>query len=148
VLRAELALIEQEAGAKEAARVLTSTGWWAAWWNHPWGDGEAWFERYYSLLEERCAGFSRTQRDVDWCADAIERSGSFQTPRRHVVEWERTVSVEEWLRDLRSHSYVIDLDPDQRRSLPSACQVVLRWQFGDSMFVPYKTRVWMAGPVG
>ena len=140
--------VEQEAGASEAARVLTSGGWWAAWWNHPWADGEGWFERYYSLLEERCAGFSRDQRDIDWCAGAIERNGSFQSPERHVVEWDRTVSVKDWLTDLRSHSYVIDLDSAQRASLLSACNAILRQQFDDLMIVPYQTRVWIASRAG
>lgn len=137
--------VEQDAGAREVARVLTSTGWWTAWWNHPWADGEEWFERYYSLLEQRCTGFSRTQRDVDWCADAFERNGSFQTPERHVVTWQRTISVEDWLTELRSHSYVIDLDADQRMHLLAACEALLREQFGGSMLVPYQTRLWMAG---
>jgi ubiquinone/menaquinone biosynthesis C-methylase UbiE len=140
--------VEQEAGARGAARVLTSKGWWAAWWNHPWADGEAWFERYYSLLEERCAGFSREQRNVDWGADAIERVGSFQEPTRHVVEWQRTVSVEDWLTDLRSHSYVIDLDHEPRTSLLSACEEMLRERFDEVMTVPYQTRVWIAQKSG
>jgi hypothetical protein len=140
--------VEQDAGAREAARVLTSQGWWAAWWNHPWADGETWFERYYSLLEEQCAGFSREQRNVDWGANAIERVGSFHTPECHVVEWQRTVSVEDWLTDLRSHSYVIDLDHQARTSLLSACQEVLRERFSEVMTVPYQTRVWIAQKLG
>jgi SAM-dependent methyltransferase len=58
--------VDQVLGAREAARVLKPGGWWAAWWNHPWADSEYWFDQYYALLEARCAGFSRHQRNVDW----------------------------------------------------------------------------------
>ena len=34
----------------EAVRVLRYGGYWAAWWNHPWADGEEWFEHCESLV--------------------------------------------------------------------------------------------------
>ena len=54
--------VDQGAGAQEMARLLKPGSWWAAWWSHPWADDEAWFDRYYGLLEAACAGFSRQQR--------------------------------------------------------------------------------------
>src|ERR1700694_6059876 len=36
--------VDQRSGAAEAARVLKPAGWWAAWWNHPWADGDEWFK--------------------------------------------------------------------------------------------------------
>ncbi len=136
--------VEQVPGAREAARLLSPGGWWTAWWSHPWADAESWFERYLRLLEERCDGFSRHQRDVDWCADAIRTEGCFESPQHHVVDWERTVTVEDWLTDLRSHSYVIDMSPAPRARLLSDCEASLREQFGDVMVVPYQTRAWLA----
>ena len=85
-----------------------------------------------------------TERDVDWCADAVRTDGCFESPQRHVVDWERTVTVEDWLTDLRSHSYVMEMSPALRARLLSDCQASLREQFGDVMVVPYQTRAWLA----
>jgi SAM-dependent methyltransferase len=136
--------VDQASGAREAARLLRAGGWWAAWWSHPWADAEPWFDRYFALLEARCHGCSRQQRDVDWCADAIRADGDFQLPDRHVVEWERRVSVEDWLTDLQSHSYVIDISPSRRTRLLHDSEAILRERFADQMVVPYRTTLWMA----
>jgi SAM-dependent methyltransferase len=136
--------VDQAEGAQEVARVLHPAGWWAAWWSHPWADAEPWFDRYLALLEERCEGFSRHQRDVDWCADAIRTNDCFENPQRHVVSWERRVTVEDWLTDLRSHSYVIDMSRAARAQLLSDSEGLLREHFGDLMVVPYRTRAWLA----
>jgi SAM-dependent methyltransferase len=136
--------VEQEAGAREAARVLQPGGCWAAWWNHPWADGEPWFERYCTLTAERCAGWSREQRDTDWCAGAIRGNRDFLAPERDDIEWERRVSVDDWLTDLRSHSHVIALNPAERDRLLEDIEGVLRERFTESMTVPYQTRVWLA----
>jgi SAM-dependent methyltransferase len=137
--------VDQERGAQEAGRVLRPGGWWAAWWNHPWADEEEWFDSYYSLIESRCPGTSRQQRDVDWCAQALAASDGFGEPLRHVLPWERTVAVEEWIVDLRSHSYVIDLDPEPQAELLSEVETILHQAFPEGiMTVAYKTRLWMA----
>jgi SAM-dependent methyltransferase len=135
--------VEQHESASEAARVVRTNGLWAAWWNHPWADDEPWFDRYYALLEERC-DVSRHQRDTDWCSDSIRTNSDFGVPERHIVTWERTVSVDDWLTDLQSHSYVIALSPTERSRLLHDCEAVLREQFRDFMIVPYQTRVWLA----
>jgi SAM-dependent methyltransferase len=137
--------VEQELGASEAARVLKAGGWWAAWWNHPWADSEEWFDAFCTLLETRCPGYSRGSRDVDWCSQAIAASGLFLPPRRHIVAWERRVTVEDWLVDLRSHSYVIDLGEPEATGLLAAVESILRRRFTDgTMTVPYETRIWSA----
>ena len=136
--------VEQEAGAREAARVLYPGGFWAAWWNHATADGDPWFERYCDLTAERCAGWSRDQRDTDWCAEAIRNSGGFHAPERHVIEWERRVSVDDWLTDLRSHSHVIALTPSERTQFIADVEAVLRERFPETMTVPYETRIWLA----
>jgi SAM-dependent methyltransferase len=136
--------VDQDAGAREAARVLRPGACWAAWWNHPWADGEPWFERYCSLTEERSAGWSREHRDNDWCADAIRANGDFLDPERHVVEWERRVGVDDWLTDLRSHSHVIAMSPTAREQFIADVGAVLRNRFADTMAVPYRTIVWLA----
>ena len=137
--------VDQISGADEMARVLAPGGHWAAWWSHPWADDEPWFDRYYSLLESSCSGFSRHQRDVDWCAIAIADCASFDLPARHVVPWIREVSVGDWLTDLRSHSYIIDLTPAVRGEVLDEVGAILRDAFpGGTMLVPYQTRLWIA----
>lgn len=79
-----------------------------------------------------------------WCADAVRTNGCFETPQRHVVDWQRRVSVEDWLTDLRSHSYVIDMSPGPRARLLADGEELLRAHFGDLMVVPYQTRAWLA----
>jgi SAM-dependent methyltransferase len=137
--------VEQKRGASEAARVLKPGGWWAAWWNHPWADSEEWFDTFCTHLETRCPGYSRASRDVDWCSEAIATCGHFLSPQRHVVAWERKVTVEDWLIDLRSHSYLIDLGEPEATGLITDVEALLRRNFeGGTMVVPYETRLWTA----
>ena len=125
--------------------MLKDGGWWVAWWNQPWADAHAWFDEYYSLLEMRCDGLSRDQRNVDWCADAIARSSHFHAPTRLTFQWERRVSVEHWLVDLSSHSYVLALSEAERTRLLSDVKSTLREAFVDgTMVVPYQTCLWIA----
>jgi SAM-dependent methyltransferase len=137
--------VNQKLGADEAARVLRSGGWWAAWWNHPWADSEEWFDSFCTQLETRCPGYSRDSRDVDWCSESIADSGRFLAPQRHVVPWRRQVSIEDWLVDLRSHSYVIDLGEPDATGLITDVEALLRRSLaGETMVVPYETRLWTA----
>jgi len=136
--------VDQLAGAREAGRVLRPGGWWTAWWNQARPDGEACFEGYLDALETRCDGYSRAQRDIDWCAETFRHDGHFDQPDRHVVPWVRRVSVGHWLTDLESHSYVIAMGGAERDALLSECEAILRGHFGDQMVVPYETVVWMA----
>jgi SAM-dependent methyltransferase len=137
--------VEQNQGADEAARVLKSGGLWAAWWNHPWADSEAWFDDFCTLLETRCPGYSRDSRNVDWGAQAIAASGFFLSPQRHIVPWDRAITIENWLIDLSSHSYVIDLEEPEATRLLADVEEILRSRFTDgTMAVPYQTRLWTA----
>ncbi len=137
--------VDQPGGTAEIARILKPGGWWAAWWNHPWADQQSWFDDYYSLLESTCPGMSRNQRNIDWCAETIAASDAFDVARRHIFSWQREVSVEDWLIDLRSHSYVIGLGEDRRGDLLRDVEAILRKQFvNGEMQVAYQTRLWMA----
>jgi hypothetical protein len=140
--------VDQAAGTREMSRLLRSGGWWAAWWNHAWPDDEAWFGEFNRLLEERCPGFSRHHRDVDWCAEAIAGERTFGSPERHIIAWERHVTVEDWLTELRSHSYVIGLSDSQRDDLLRDAESILNRRFaGGVMVVAYQTRLWMASRI-
>jgi SAM-dependent methyltransferase len=137
--------VDQAAGAREMSRLLRSEGWWAAWWNHAWADAEAWFDEYNRLLAATCPAFSAQQREVDWCAVAIAAESTFTRPERHILPWQRQVTIEAWLTELRSHSYVLDLAESQREQLLNAAGSILTRHFGDGMMaVAYQTRVWMA----
>jgi SAM-dependent methyltransferase len=137
--------VDQAAGVREAARVLKSGGWWAAWWNHPWADSEEWFDAFCTQLETRCPGYSRDSRDVDWCSELIAASDHFLPPLRHIVPWHRQVSVEDWLVDLRSHSYLIDLGEPDASALIADIETIVRRRFDRGiMTVPYETRLWAA----
>ena len=134
--------VPQVTGAAEVARVLSPSGWWAAWWSHPWADTEAWFDRYCSLLEERCSGMSRDQRNIEAFGLAVAGSHAFRIVERHVVSWRRTVTVADWITDLASHSYVIALAPVPRRDVLEDCRRILINAFPDGqMNVPYETRL-------
>jgi SAM-dependent methyltransferase len=137
--------VQQDRGAQEAARVLKPGGWWAAWWNHPWADSEEWFDAFCTQLETRCSGYSRHSRDVDWCSEAIGASGFFLPAQRHIVSWERRVTIEDWLIDLSSHSYIIDLGERDASALMADVESIVRHAFaGSIMTVPYQTRLWAA----
>ncbi len=137
--------VDQTTGAREVARLLRSHGWWAAWWNHAWADDEIWFQEHNSLIEQTCPAFSRHHRETDWCADAIAALGTFHLPERHIIPWERRVTIENWCIDLRSHSYVLDLGRSQREELLAGTESILRQHFHDGiMAVAYQTRLWMA----
>lgn len=136
--------VDQTPGAAEMARILRAGGQWAAWWNHPWADDEPWFDQYYRLLETICVGFSRNQRDIDWCSQAVADNERFRSPERYIIGWDRRVSIMDWLIDLRSHSYVIDLSPTDRDRLLKEAEAMLQDRFGDGqMTVSYETRLWI-----
>jgi hypothetical protein len=71
-------------------------------------------------------------------------NGDLHDPERHDIAWERQVSVDDWLTDLRSHSHVIALRPVAREAFMADIGAVLRDRFGETMVVPYQTRVWLA----
>jgi SAM-dependent methyltransferase len=124
----------------EMARLLVDGGRWAGWWNHARADGQPWFEAYWDILEARTDAF-RWHRDTDWGA-TIDRT-LFAAPVFTAVPWTREVSVESWLTDQRSHSYIgltaggDDVMGDLER--------VLRDEFGDGpVRVRYETWLWVA----
>ena len=56
------------------------------------------------------------------------------------------MSIEDWLVDLRSHSYVIDLGEPDATGLITDVEALLRRSFeGETMVVPYETRLGRPG---
>jgi SAM-dependent methyltransferase len=129
---------------EEAARVLREGGRWAAWWSHARGDGEAWFDQYWDLIEETCPGVVRSRRDADE-SEELTGSGLFDVGDRLVVPWVRHVAIETWLLDDRSRSFVMALPEGRRDALVSGVRDLLHEQFpGGTVVVPYETWLWVA----
>lgn len=128
----------------EMHRVLRPGGRWAGWWSHARADGEAWFDAYWEAIERTCAGTGRGQRDIDWGA-TIAGGDLFEVGERITVPWTREVSIEDWLTDQSSHSYVIALSDAERARLLDDLRTILQGRFDDgTMHVPYETWLWVA----
>ena len=56
--------VNQKLGANEAARVLRSGGWWAAWWNHPWADSEDWFDSLLYSVRDPVPGLTHVMQET------------------------------------------------------------------------------------
>jgi SAM-dependent methyltransferase len=129
--------------AVEAARVLRPGGRWAAWWSHARADDEPWFESYFEAIEAATVA-RRDERDTDWGVD-LRASGMFDVEERKDFVWTRETSVDRWLRDDRSKSYIASLPEEERRSLLDRITATLSESFPDGhMRVRYETWLWIA----
>jgi SAM-dependent methyltransferase len=136
--------LDEATRVDEVHRVLRPAGRWAGWWSHARADDEPWFDRYWSAIERACPGTHRGQRDTDWGA-TVDVAGRFAVGERVTVPWLRTITVERWLTDQRSHSYVVALPPDRRVALVDELRAVLDERFpGGTMAVRYETWLWIA----
>jgi SAM-dependent methyltransferase len=128
----------------EVARVVRPGGRWAAWWSHPWADDEPWFDAYWSEVERTCPGAHRDQRATDWGA-TVDPSSGLEVGEVTVVPWVREVSVDTWITDQTSHSYVVALSPPERSRLLSDLRAILDERFPDGdVVVRYETWLWTA----
>jgi SAM-dependent methyltransferase len=128
----------------EAARVLRTGGRWAGWWSHARADGEPWFDAYWDAIEASCPGVLRSQRDTDWGTD-VRRSGLFKVGKRIEIAWMRRVSVETWLIEESSKSYIAGLGTEERDDVLRKVEGFAMDAFVDgAMTVPYETWLWTA----
>jgi SAM-dependent methyltransferase len=136
--------LDSERGCWEVHRVLRSGGRWAGWWTHARADGEVWFERYWDVLERSCPGVRRDHRDTDWGA-TVGQSGLFDVGERHSVPWLREVSVDGWMTDQASHSYVVARPPRERAELLDELRAIVEAQGPSGVLaVPHETWLWTA----
>jgi SAM-dependent methyltransferase len=130
---------------REIARVLRPGGYWAAWWNNEWADGEEWFDACQSLLESACPGYDRRHRDARWAEASIGQAGAFEPGTGTEVPWTWTLSVTRWLAYERSKSYLGRLPERDRDRLLSRIGEIAAARFpGGQMSVPYRTRLRLA----
>jgi SAM-dependent methyltransferase len=130
---------------REVARVLRPGGYWAAWWNQEWADGEEWFDAYQGLLEAACHGYDRRHRDTRWADEHVDQSGLFETEAETEVPWTWTLSVGRWLAYERSKSYIGQLPPADRDRLLAQIGEVASGGFPDGeMSVRFLTRLRLA----
>jgi ubiquinone/menaquinone biosynthesis C-methylase UbiE len=134
----------------ETARVLRPGGFWAAWWNRAKADGADWFERYLDVVTAACPGYTwRNLSDEllapDWTDDTVTAVGTMEPTAPVVVSWTRQVSLDQWITDERSKSYIIDLAPDAREAVLDQIAEVITAEFPDGqMTVPYITTLLVA----
>ncbi len=128
----------------EMHRVLRRGGRWAGWWSHARADEEPWFDRYWSAIEHCCSGTKREHRDIDWGA-TVDDPGRFDVDSRVVIPWVRTVSVDGWMTDQASHSYVLGLEAGSRARLLRELRAIVADAFPlGTMSVSYETWLWIA----
>jgi SAM-dependent methyltransferase len=128
----------------EVHRVLREGGRWAGWWSHARADGSTWFDACWTHIEAACPGTNRERRDIDW-GESVAVSGLFDVESRVVVPWIRTLSVDGWMTDQISHSYIAHLPFQDRTQLLSSLRATLRDAFPDGeMSVRYETWLWIA----
>jgi SAM-dependent methyltransferase len=128
----------------EVARVLRGGGRWAGWWSHARADEEEWFDSHWRTIEHACPGVHRDQRDTDW-SRSLGTDDVFEVAARITIPWQRTVTVDDWMLDQTSQSYIAALPSDDRRRLIAALHDVVHDRFPQGiMEVPYETWLWTA----
>jgi SAM-dependent methyltransferase len=129
----------------EVHRALAPGGRLAAWWSQARADEEEWFGAYWTIIERNCPGTRLLQRDVDWGA-TMAQGPWFDVGDPVSVPWRREVSVDGWMVDQASHSYIADLAPDARACVLDELRDVLHAHLGgdDVLSVRYETLLWVA----
>lgn len=135
---------DPERSVPEAARVLHDRGILAVFWNLLMVDGQPWWEAFADECERLCPTYDRRQRDIEWGA-ALERSPMFRWVRRVDIPWVRDVSVDDFVRDYSSHSYVAALAVEDQVRVLDGLRTGLSADFpGGQAHLPYVTRTWVA----
>jgi SAM-dependent methyltransferase len=136
--------LDESERVAEAHRILCPGGRWAGWWSHARADEEGWFDRYWAAIERWCPGTHRSQRDTDW-GSTISVPGRFEVGDRVTVPWVRELTLEDWMTDQVSHSYVAALQEGPRADLLGELRSILDLRFPDgTVRVRYETWLWIA----
>jgi SAM-dependent methyltransferase len=128
----------------EMHRVLAPAGRLAAWWSHARVEDEPWFDAYWNVIEAVFPGTERSQADTDWGA-TFAAGDRFAVSDAIDVPWVRDVSVDQWITDQSSHSYVAAMGDAERNDLLERLRAICLDAFASGeMRVRYRTRLWIA----
>jgi SAM-dependent methyltransferase len=128
----------------EAVRVLRPGGTVAGWWNTVNAGKADWLAAYHVRLAESCEGYVGPALP-GWGMPPIAEAmaGAGLGVAETWVEWTRSVLLDDFLTDLRSHSYVARLDEGEADELVARERGELRKVFADGrLTVPM--RVYLA----
>ena len=139
---------DHDRAPRELVRVLRPGGYWAAWWNMEWADGEEWYDAYQTELESACAGYVRYVHRAPapgWADEPVVWTGRFEPATEATIGWTWTLEIARWLTYERSKSYVGGLPPADREALLSRIGAIAAARFPDgTMSVPFRTRLRLA----
>jgi SAM-dependent methyltransferase len=134
---------DPERSVPEAIRVLRDRGILAVFWNWLLADDTPWWQRFASKAERLSSGQSAYQRDFDY--GRLLASPDFRWVRRVDVPWTREVSVDVFVGDYSSHSYVDAMSKEDRARVLDTLRADLLAEFPSGRAVlPYVTQCWVA----
>jgi SAM-dependent methyltransferase len=135
---------DPERSLPEAARVLHDRGVLACFWNLLLAEDQPWWDRFATVCERLVPGYDRRQWDFDW-GPTLEQGGLFRWVRRVEIPWTREISVDDFVADYSSHSYVADLsEADRSQVLNGLRDDLMDAHPGGRPELPYVTRIWVA----
>jgi ubiquinone/menaquinone biosynthesis C-methylase UbiE len=124
----------------EARRVLRPEGAIAGCWNLAHAAQADWLAAYEARLAEACPTYWGPALE-EWSVPPI--AAAFEVVEERWIPWTRLVGVEDFLLDLRSHSYMAALSPDAADELVELQRTELKRDFPEGMLsVPM--RVYLA----
>ncbi|MEV4114005.1 class I SAM-dependent methyltransferase [Nonomuraea sp. NPDC049695] len=132
--------LDPVASIAEARRVLRPEGAIAGCWNFNHAAQAEWLAAYEARLAEAVPAYYGPAVE-QWSAPPI--ASAFEVIEERWIPWTRLVGIEDFLLDLRSHSYMAALPPEYADELVERQRVELRREFPEGM-LPVPMRVYLA----